>query len=109
MNRIWTAIPPVVATMLLMGCGSIDGEGHERVATGTTGSAVAPDGLALPDWHPPLPNGHPPVTTGPMRLPPGHPAVPEGLVTCPRDGAVRDPDADRSRDFKADPHEVIRI
>ena len=109
MKHIWTAIPLVAVTMLLTGCGSIDGVGPEKVASGPPGSAVGPDGRALPDWHPPLPQGHPPVTTGPMHLPPGHPTVPDGLVTCPRDGAVLDPDADRSRDFEADPHEVIRI
>ena len=109
MKRNWTAFPLVVATMVLTGCGSVDGVGPEKVASGTTGGAVAPDGRALPDWHPPLPPGHPPVTTGPMRLPPGHPAVPEGLATCPRDGAASDPDADRSRDFEPDAHEVIRI
>ena len=108
MKRNWTAIPLVVATMLLTGCGSPDGLGPEQVAFGETG-AVAPEGRALPDWHPPLPPGHPPVTSGPMRLPPGHPAVPEGLVTCPREGAVGEPDVDRFRDFKADPNEVIRI
>ncbi len=88
MKRIWTAVPLVVATMLLTGCGSVNGVGPERVASGTTGSAAAPDGRALPDWHPPLPPGHPPITTG---------------------GAVREPDTGRVRDFKADPNEVIRI
>ena len=109
MKRKWTAFPLVVATMVLMGCGSVDGVGSEKVVSGTTGGAVAPDGRALPDWHPPLPPGHPPVTTGPMRLPPGHPAVPEGFDTCPGGGAVGEPDTDRLRDFKADPNEVIRI
>jgi predicted small secreted protein len=109
MKRIWTAVPLVVATMLLTGCGSVDGVGPDRVASGTTGSAAAPDGRALPDWHPPLPSGHPPITTGPMHLPPGHPAVPEGFDTCPGGGSVREPDTGRVRDFEADPNEVIRI
>jgi predicted small secreted protein len=102
MKRIGKAFPLIAATMLLAGCGSVEGVGPESVAVGATGGFAVQDGRSLPDWHSPLPPGHPP-------LPPGHPAVPEGLVTCPAGGVVREPDIDRFRDFKADPREVIRI
>jgi hypothetical protein len=109
MKGIARSIPLVVAALLVTGCGSTDGVGLERLASGTTDSADAPAGRSLPDWHPPLPGGHPPVLQGPMRLPPGHPAVPGAPGTCPGGGTVREPDVDRFRDFNADPHEVIRI
>jgi hypothetical protein len=109
MKRIGKAFPLIAATMLLAGCGSVDGVGLESVAPSATGGFAVQDGRPLPDWHPQLPPGHPPVTHGPTRLPPGHPAVPEGLITCPAGGVVREPDIDRFHDFKADPREVIRI
>jgi hypothetical protein len=109
MKCIWKSFPLLAATMLLAGCGSVDGVGSESVLPGTTGSFAVQDGRALPDWHPPLPQGHPPLTQGTTRLPPGHPAVPEGLVTCPGSGAVREPEGPKYRGFKADPGEVIRI
>jgi predicted small secreted protein len=109
MKRIGKAFPLIAATMLLAGCGSVDGVGPESVAAGATGGIALQDGRSLPDWHPPLPRGHPPLTQGPTRLPPGHPAVPEGLVTCPAGGVVGEPDIDRFRDFKADPRDIIRI
>lgn len=109
MKSISTAVPFFLATLLLTGCGSSDGVGLERMASGMTDSADEPAVRDLPDWHPPLPEGHPPVLQGPMRLPPGHPAVPGGLDTCPGGGTVRGPEADRFRDFKADPDQLIRI
>lgn len=109
MKRIGNAISVIAATMLLVGCGSVDGVGLESVAPGASGGFTAQDGRSLPDWHPPLPPRHPPVTQGPTQLPPGHPAVPEGLGTCPAGGLVREPDSDRLRDFRADPREVISI
>jgi len=109
MKRIWTSLPLLAATVLLAGCGSVDGVGSAGIAPGATGSFTVQGGQPLPDWHPPLPKGHPPVTQGPTRLPPGHPAVPEGLVTCPGGGWVGEPDGQRFRDLEADSREVIRI
>jgi hypothetical protein len=109
MKRIGKAIPVIAATMLLVGCGSVDGVGLESVASDASGGFTAQDGRSLPDGHPPLPPGHPPVMQGPRQLPPGHPAVPEGLGSCPAGGLVREPGNDRPRDFKADSREVISI
>jgi hypothetical protein len=109
MNRIRKAFPLMAATMLLAGCGSVDGVGFETVASGATGGFAAQDGRTLPDWHPPLPPGHPPLTNGPAWLPPGHPAVPEGLLTCPASGGVREPGIDRFRDVQPEPRDVIGI
>lgn len=109
MRHIWTSFSLLAATMLLAGCGPVDGMGSASIAPGANGSFTVQGGQSLPDWHPPLPPGHPPVTQGPTRLPPGHPAVPEGLGTCPAGGVVRESDDHRSRDFKPDPHQVIRI
>lgn len=109
MKRIGNAVPLIAATMLLAGCGSVDGVGLESAAPGATGGFTVQDGRSLPDWHPPVPPGHPPLTQGTTRLPPGHPAVPEGLVTCPAGGGVHEPDLDRFRDFQPDPREGIRI
>lgn len=109
MRRIRTSLQLLAATMLLAGCGSVDGVGSTGVTHGASGSFAVQDGPSLPDWHPALPPGHPPVMQGPTRLPPGHPAVPEGLATCPGGGVVREPEGHRFRDFKADPGEVIRI
>jgi len=109
MKRIWASFPLLPATMLLAGCGSVDGVGSASIAPGATGSFTVQGGQPLPDWHPPLPPGHPPVTQGPTGLPPGHPTVPEGLVACPGGGVVREPGDHRFRDFRPDPREVIRI
>jgi len=108
MKLIVKAFPLIAATLVLAGCGSVDGVGPD-IATGATGGFAVQKERSLPDGHPPLPPGHPPITQGPTRLPPGHPAVPEALVTCPAGGGAREPDIDRFRDFKADPREVIRI
>lgn len=109
MKRIGNAFPLIAATLLLAGCGSVDGVGLASVPPGATGDFAVQEGRSLPDWHPPLPPGHPPLTQGPTRLPPGHPAVPEGLATCPAGGDGRVPSIDRFRDFTADPREGIRI
>lgn len=107
MNCTWKSYPLLAATALLAGCGSVDGVGSDGVVPGETDSVALQGGRPLPHWHPPLPQGHPPVQ-GPTHLPPGHPAVPEGLATCPG-GGLREPDAHRFQDFKADPAEIIRI